>query len=265
MRIRSLVVIGLFIVILAGLGSSLMIPRVEAAPVGTIQLVIDCKNRLQKTTITNQTNEELSLTGWTLETAVKPSGNEPFNLARSGRLAPGAAVTYSAGTDAIPGLLTIFESGNIYDDDPLERAIVRTPYGTISADCIGKVGLLRVGPEPTVLITTPTATVASIASATASPTSTVAAVSTPQTFTWLDRPPIGASSTPSCPISGQWFLVYASGPDGTQISNAASACPNSDIFWASRSGKWYGYAKASAAASDTWNVGIGEAHFIRGQ
>jgi hypothetical protein len=239
-------------------------PAVNAAPVGIIQITIDCGAKLERMTIANLTNEELLLTGWTLGTLVKPRGNEPFAL--SGKLAPGAQVTYETGPDAIPGRLTLAEVKIFDAEDPLEAAILETPYGTAKATCLGRLGLVRVGPPPSAETATPTATaIIPAVVPTTAPTQTALTSQANQPFAWLDRPPLGANSTRSCPSTGQWFLVYSGGPDGTPISTAAAACQNADVFWASRGGKWFGYAKSSPDASDIWNVGIGEAHFARGQ
>lgn len=80
---------------------------------------------------------------------------------------------------------------------------------------------------------------------------------------WLDRPPASPGATETCPAPGQWLLLYWGGD--TAIALAAVACPNADLFWASREGRWFGYAIAAPAASDTWEVLRGEAHFVHGR
>jgi hypothetical protein len=235
---------------------------VDAAPVGQILLTISCDSRPERTTISNLTNETLNFTGWTLGTRVRPRGNEPFAL--SGTLAPGAQVTYETGPDAIPGRLTLAEV-KIYDaDDPQEGAILETPYGTLQVLCLVKAGSLRVGSQETPIATTPAAATATLTAA-PSATATSSAAQVSGVFSWYGRPPIGSSGAPTCPAAGEWFLLYAAGVNEAPIASAAAVCANADLFWVFRAGRWLGYAKAVPAASDTWTVTLGEAHFVHGR
>jgi hypothetical protein len=68
-----------------------------------------------------------------------------------------------------------------------------------------------------------------------------------------------------CPDSGTWALLYWSGVDNAPIATAADACVNVDNIWVSREGRWLGFAKAAVAASDSWQVLYGEAHFMHGK
>jgi hypothetical protein len=108
---------------------------------------------------------------------------------------------------------------------------------------------------------TPTATIP------ATPAATTTATVTPPSVAgqWLDRPPAAPNALSSCPSAGQWLLGYWGGASNTPITTAADACSSADLYWVSRGGTWRGFAKAAPAASDSWNVDLGEAHFIHGQ
>ena len=81
---------------------------------------------------------------------------------------------------------------------------------------------------------------------------------------WLDRPPGGADGTPSCPAAEQWLLVYWGGAEQAFIATAANACPNANLYWSNRGGRWFGFARAAPAASDDWEILAGEAAFVHG-
>jgi plastocyanin len=100
---------------------------------------------------------------------------------------------------------------------------------------------------------------------TAPPPPTATTVAQPGTGQWVDRPPAASGAAASCPTGGQWLLIYWSGSDNSAIATSAAVCNAADLYWVSREGRWLGFSKNAPAASDTWNVLNGEAHFVHGQ
>ena len=51
-----------------------------------------------------------------------------------------------------------------------------------------------------------------------------------------------------------------------QAGSRGGGCAAADVYWVSRDGKWMGFSKnVPVAANDSWNVILGEAHFVHGQ
>jgi hypothetical protein len=82
---------------------------------------------------------------------------------------------------------------------------------------------------------------------------------------WFDRPPSAQGGVRACPPAKEWRLLYWNGPSDVPIAIASLSCPEAEVFWLNRQGKWYGFAKALPNASDAWNAITGEANFMRGQ
>jgi hypothetical protein len=75
--------------------------------------------------------------------------------------------------------------------------------------------------------------------------------------------PTGTEAT--CPqATRSWQLLYWGGSGLTSIDAAASLCPNVDLIWLNRGGRWLGYAAGREETSDMWIIlDRGEAHFLR--
>jgi hypothetical protein len=152
------------------------------------------------------------------------------------------------------------------------------------------VGFSIVTPAYTV---TPTVTMTPVATGTPATTATPVVTATPNQPSrgqWLNRPPLGPDAAPACPSSGQWLQLYWGGDDGTPIAAAANGCttitlltfppqyvcgdgsraseagrcPEADLYWVYRGGRWLGFSQGSPDVSDTWTVLRGEAHFLHG-
>lgn len=83
---------------------------------------------------------------------------------------------------------------------------------------------------------------------------------------WLDLPlTTSAPQNKTCPTGNSWTFVYWGGPNETQISVAAAACPSAAAYWSLRQRRWLGYATNASGANDSWLVNIGDANFVRGR
>jgi hypothetical protein len=218
-----------------------------AQTIGTIRVAVDCKSDPERTIILNNTSQAISLDGWSLASLSRPiAGVEPFVL--SGTLQPRASQIVLTGTGAPAGQTQL-----IYDDvDPSEGVRLRTPYGTLNVLCTAGSGELAISalatppPSPTV---TPT------------PTSTAGLAGSQL---WLSSPPGVAGAASTCPQSGEWLLLYWSGP-AVGIEQAVTACAAADVFWQRQTDRWLGYSQVTPAASDRWTVDPGAAVFIHGR
>jgi hypothetical protein len=115
-----------------------------AAPSGTIDLTVACNTWPERTTITNNTDETLNLSGWTLGSLYQPGSDEPFAL--SGTLDPGKSVTYESGLFASQNVLS---SLPIYGNAaPSQGARLTTGFGTLDVLCSDGSGSLMVEGTP---------------------------------------------------------------------------------------------------------------------
>ncbi len=138
-----------------------------AAQTGTIAVSVSCGSNPERTTITNNTNQALNLSGFTLSSINDPRSNEPFAL--SGTVAAGASVTFQTGTGATANVLT---NQFIYDNEAAnEGARLGTPFGTLTVLCSAGSNSLQL-PGATTTPTTPTPA----ATATTRPAATATAV-----------------------------------------------------------------------------------------
>jgi plastocyanin len=147
----------------------------------------------------------------------------------------------------------LWDSGTLNTGGSFSRQF--NQVGTFAYHC-------TIHPNMTATIMVQAATITPTQTATATPAMTATAPA--GMAQWLDRPPVSSDARPSCPAAQQWLLLYWSGGDGIAIATAAAACASADIYWVNREGRWLGFAKAAAAASDSWNVLRGEAHFVHG-
>lgn len=82
---------------------------------------------------------------------------------------------------------------------------------------------------------------------------------------WLNRPPGSVEALAVCPTASHWALLYWGGADRTLITVAADSCPHASLYWTNRRGRWLGFSRLNPAASDTWSLFQGEAHFLLGR
>jgi hypothetical protein len=229
---------------------------------GSITLQIQCSAFGETIIIGNQTNLAggLNLSGWKFRTF-----NNPTEYALSGQLSVGHSIIFRSGPGATGNVLSssyLFDNTNPAKPD---GGILISPFGTLIVPCAQATGSMQVGITPVSATGTPiasaTGTVSATASATATSTATASSTAQTPVGQWLSSPP--PYGQPQCPAASQWLLLYWAGATAS-IATSASACPNTDLFWVNRSGRWLGFAKAAPGASDTWESLTGEAHFAHG-
>lgn len=178
------------------------------AQTGSIALTIQCRTTPERTTITNNTDQALNLSGYRLTSLVLPRGEEP--LALSGTVAPGGSLTFETGGGAGQGLT----GAPIYNnDDPNEGARLTTPFGALTVLC-GVTGT-NSGTLP-VAAPQPTATAPPAATATAPP---------PPTETPALAPTATLTSAPTATIPATVPPAPTSPPPPTVPLATATAVP----------------------------------------
>lgn len=109
---------------------ALVVPATRAQT-GSIVLSVDCFATPETTRITNNTDQPLDLSRFTLTSLNDPRPNEPFTL--SGTLQPGESATFTSGQGATGNVLT---EQFIYDNEaPDEGAGLSTPFGLLTVRC----------------------------------------------------------------------------------------------------------------------------------
>ena len=122
-----------------------------ALPTGTLTVTLICASTLGQAAdsvrLTNDTDQELDLRGWTLGSIAQPQADEPFAL--SGTVPAGAGLTLLS-TGGAPPVLT---RRKVFSNTaPGEGARLTTPYGTLVVPCTtgtANTGTLRVGGSAT--------------------------------------------------------------------------------------------------------------------
>lgn len=116
------------------------------AQTGSITVTVDCFGTPETTRITNNTDQTLDLSRFSLTSLDQPRPNEPFAL--SGTLRPGESAVFTTGQGATGNVLT---EQFIYDNEaPNEGLRLNTPFGALTVLCrpgTGSLALARGVPE----------------------------------------------------------------------------------------------------------------------
>lgn len=189
-----------------------------------------------------------------------------------------AGATWTFATENVPpGMSVTFSPQSVFGRGSTQVRISAGPNVLAGMHVIGLVPLcngMNVGTLTLTLVvqgglvnapTTPSVTPSAVATSAAPVAGTPTTLAGSEPGQWLDRPLAAAGAAQTCPASGQWLLLYWAGATGARIAMVASVCPSADRYWLYRGGQWLGFAAGLTAASDSWDIQRGEAHFVHGR